>query len=948
MKFSLIGALTFCVGLAALSCKENKISTTTDTIPELKKLVDRVDPFIGTGGHGHTYPGATLPFGMVQLSPDTRLEGWDGCSGYHYSDSIIYGFSHTHLQGTGVSDYGDILFMPTNHKTSTADQWKDAYKSSFSHKNESASPGYYAVHLDQYNVDVELTTTERTGIHQYHFAPGDSCRLFIDMMHRDDLVRYDIQTIGDTVIYGYRISKAWAVEQHCYFYARFSKPFHNFRQLDVSSVATGSDGVRREILEEVQVFSVDFDPTDEITIKVGISGTDAYGAQHNLWSEAPHWDFEKYKTDASQKWETQLAKIKVEEGSEEDQKCFYTALYHCFTTPNLWSDVDHRFRGMDNQIHTAEGYDRYSVFSLWDTFRSLHPLFTYVERQRTADFIKTFLDMYKETGYLPVWELAGNETECMIGYHSASVITDAYVNGITDFDKTLALKAMMASSMGPGKDKQLYDSLGYVPADMFSESVSKTLEYAYDDWCIAQFARKTGNPDIYQKYILRAQNWKNLYDPETGFMRARKNGGFVDPFDPFEVNFHYTEANAWQYSFFVPHDIKTLIEYSGGDSAFIVKLDRLFSASTSTTGREQADITGLIGQYAHGNEPSHHMAYLYTDAGRPDLASRKVYQIMNEHYRPNPDGLSGNEDCGQMSAWLVLSRLGLYRVTPGIQHQYYPNDFSWKYTAADPSVFPGGDQNPLEIEPEHYTTDIVDHQITPVPIVMGPQTSFSSFSTVRIYCALKEAVIKVELTEENESKKTFIYSKPFSITKSCTIRAWAEATGNLKSKVVNAQYIKRQDNRKIRSISAYDNQYSAGGNDALVDGLRGSEDFRTGCWQGFQGKNIEVVVDMGQKQEISHAGISCYQDINPWIWFPSSVEFAVSKDGINFKPVGVVKNDVPITDKEISTHEFVLDFEKVEARYVRIIAIPAFDVIPQWHLGSGGKPWIFADEIIVR
>lgn len=948
MKFSLIGALTFCVGLAALSCKENKISTTTDTIPELKKLVDRVDPFIGTGGHGHTYPGATLPFGMVQLSPDTRLEGWDGCSGYHYSDSIIYGFSHTHLQGTGVSDYGDILFMPTNHKTSTADQWKDAYKSSFSHKNESASPGYYAVHLDQYNVDVELTTTERTGIHQYHFAPGDSCRLFIDMMHRDDLVRYDIQTIGDTVIYGYRISKAWAVEQHCYFYARFSKPFHNFRQLDVSSVATGSDGVRREILEEVQVFSVDFDPTDEITIKVGISGTDAYGAQHNLWSEAPHWDFEKYKTDASQKWDTQLAKIKVEEGSEEDQKCFYTALYHCFTTPNLWSDVDHRFRGMDNQIHTAEGYDRYSVFSLWDTFRSLHPLFTYVERQRTADFIKTFLDMYKETGYLPVWELAGNETECMIGYHSASVITDAYVNGITDFDKTLALKAMMASSMGPGKDKQLYDSLGYVPADMFSESVSKTLEYAYDDWCIAQFARKTGNPDIYQKYILRAQNWKNLYDPETGFMRARKNGGFVDPFDPFEVNFHYTEANAWQYSFFVPHDIKTLIEYSGGDSAFIVKLDRLFSASTSTTGREQADITGLIGQYAHGNEPSHHMAYLYTDAGRPDLASRKVYQIMNEQYRPNPDGLSGNEDCGQMSAWLVLSRLGLYRVTPGIQHQYYPNDFSWKYTAADPSVFPGGDQNPLEIEPEHYTTDIVDHQITPVPIVMGPQTSFSSFSTVRIYCALKEAVIKVELTEENESKKTFIYSKPFSITKSCTIRAWAEATGNLKSKVVNAQYIKRQDNRKIRSISAYDNQYSAGGNDALVDGLRGSEDFRTGCWQGFQGKNIEVVVDMGQKQEISHAGISCYQDINPWIWFPSSVEFAVSKDGINFKPVGVVKNDVPITDKEISTHEFVLDFEKVEARYVRIIAIPAFDVIPQWHLGSGGKPWIFADEIIVR
>ena len=922
-------------------------------------LSNYVNPFIGTGGHGHTYPGATMPFGMVQLSPDTRLDGWDGCSGYHYDDNHIYGFSHTHLQGTGVSDYGDILFMPTNHKIKIADTWNDAYKSSFSHSEEIAKPGYYKVNLKDYNIEAELTVTERIGIHRYTFATGDSCRLFIDMMHRDELYYYDIETIGDTAIRGYRVSKGWAAEQHCYFYAVFNKPFKNFIQLDVNYTEVDSiKKTTRKILEQVQVFSLTFDPTDQIMIKVGISGTDMDGAKNNCLSEAPHWDFDRYVKSASDKWEQQLNKIELKSEDKTELTNFYTSLYHCSTTPNLWSDVDGRYRGMDNKIHEAVGYNHYTVFSLWDTFRALHPLFTKIEKERTRDFIHTFLNMYNESGHLPIWELAGNETNCMIGYHAVSVIADAYAKGIRDFDHNLALKAMVATATIYGDDKKRLEEFGYLPSDEFAESVSKTLEYAYNDWCIAQFAKSIGNEEVYRRFIKRSQNWKNLFDPKTGFMRARANGGFVEPFDPYEVNFNYTEANAWQYFLFVPHDMGTLIDYLGGPDSLEKKLDMLFSASSNTTGREQADITGLIGQYAHGNEPSHHLAYLYNYTNAPEKCGQMVERILNTQYQNAPDGLCGNEDCGQMSAWYVMSKMGEYSVCPGGN---LPNEKNYlTRSTADQSnsnfIIEEKRTSSIKSNSEKITENIV----LPSPIIQSINSTFTDSSFVQIYCADTSAFIEISehrpcinpLTGKKEMANSGSY-EPFKGEKRIDFwnnRIFEATSYNEKDGVSKTSVCiisQRSNNLIILDKSPADKPYNQNDSEGLTDGLNGSTDFRTGRWQGFQGKNFSATLDLKTEKAISEIDLSCLQDIKSWIWFPSSIEIEISDDGVNFSLAGSLLNKESISDYLPQTKLMPVAINK-SCRYIRITTKPAFDIIPTWHLGAGGKPWIFVDEIIVR
>ncbi len=910
----------------------------------IKSIADYVNPLIGTDAHGHTYPGATVPFGMVQLSPDTRLDGWDGCSGYHYSDSVIYGFSHTHLQGTGVSDYGDILFMPTNYKTKRADTWQDAYKSSFKKSTEKASAGYYSVQLEDYNIRTELTATERVGIHKYTFAKGDSCRLFIDMMHRDYLKYYDIMTIGDTAVFGYRVSKAWADEQHCYFYAVFNKPFKNYTQLDISYEEKNEEtGKTSNVIEQVQVFSLSFDPTDELMVKVGISGTDINGAQNNLYTEAPHWNFEQYKAAAKAKWEQALSRAPIIEKNNNELSKYYTALYHCYTVPNLWSDVDGRYRGMDNTIHSGKGYDRYTVFSLWDTFRAYHPLMSTLEPERTRDWIRTFLDMYLERGELPVWELAANETYCMIGYHSIPVIVDAYMRGIRDFDHLLALEAMKNASNGPQKEKEAYVKYGYVPSDKFSESVSKTLEFAYDDWCIAVFAKEIGDTVTHRDYIRRAQNWKNVFDPKTKFMRPRKNGGFIEPFDPYQVDFNYTEANSWQYSLFVPHDIATYIDIIGGKDSLENWLDRLFNASSQTTGREQADITGLIGQYAHGNEPSHHAAFLYQFTNKPEKTKQYVNRIMKDFYTNTPDGLCGNEDCGQMSAWYVLARNNAYSFLPGnpqfIAVDNHPNSFSnLNFPTASNYI------------PNRITNNI----ITPNPIIQGPQMPFTDSTEVVIYCADKDA--RIDVTFHYHNKETNLYSqvtdsfigeKKFIIADDVTIKATAKSNHAIESKRETCVIKKRNGLRKIVSLPELDNQYTGGGRDALVDGVRGGEDFKTGGWQGFHGKDLEVVIDLGKKEDIHQVTLSCLEDTRSWIWFPSNVEVLISDDGIHYTHVGKAMNLKPTETENIQQKDFSIPVNK-QVKFIKVIAKPAFETIPSWHLGAGGKPWIFADEIIIE
>lgn len=649
---------------------------------EKQQLTQFVNPFVGTDFHGHTFPGATYPFGMVQLSPDTRLTGWDGCSGYHYSDTTVYGFSHTHLSGTGVSDYGDILIMPVSGYSHPKIS-NELYKSSFSHKKEKATPGYYEVYLDSYGILAQLTAGKRVGMHKYTFKKGDKPQIILDLVHRDAVIDSKIEIGGKSIIKGYRQSKKWAEDQIVYFYIEFSEPVADallYKDDEISKDDlikkdgnTKTSGFKKSSLASTSIsgknckaiFTFGSSKNNEVILKIGISSVSEENAKLNLYSEVEGWEFEKLRADVQNAWNSYLNKIEIKTDNLENKKIFYTALYHTAISPNIYSDVNGEYRGMDRKVHKAIGYDQYTVFSLWDTYRALHPLFTIIEQNRTVDFIKSFLAMYREAGKLPIWELSGNETNCMIGYHSVSVMADALKKGIGNFDTKYALEAMIESSNKKEFGIDIYARNGYIPAEKEHESVSKTLEYAYDDWCIAQFARMTGRADVYKEYIRRAQYYKNNFDASTGFMRPKLLGKWLEPFSPTEVNVHFIEANSWQYSFYVPQDIETHIKMVGGDDAYSRKLDELFSASNKTTGRTQVDITGLIGQYAHGNEPSHHTAYLYNYTGKPWKTQEIVRQIMTTLYSSAPDGLCGNDDCGQMSAWYVFSALGFYPVTPG-------------------------------------------------------------------------------------------------------------------------------------------------------------------------------------------------------------------------------------------------------------------------------------------
>ncbi len=634
-----------------ISCSENKDYT------------HLVDPFIGTGGHGHTFPGATLPFGMVQLSPDTRWENWDGSSGYHYSDKTIMGFSHTHLSGTGAPEYCDILLMPTTGRLQILpgdeNNSKTGYRSSFTHENESASPGYYSVLLDDYGVLAELTATIRSGFHKYTFPKTDSAHIIIDLKNRDHVLESNIEIISDTEIQGFRKSRRWAKEQFVYFYAEFSKPFKSY---GIALNDTLIQGISKADGKSIRAF-VNFttDKNEQILVKVGISAVSIEGARKNLEAENKSWDFEKVRNSARENWNKFLSKIEVEGGTDREQRIFYTSLYHLAIAPNIFMDVDGKYRGVDHSIHMAEGFKNYTVFSLWDTFRAAMPLYTIIDQERYSDYIKTFLEMYRIGGRLPQWELAGNYTGVMIGYHTHSAILDAYVKGLRDFDHELAFEAMKKRV----ENIPYYKDLGFIPADKVGGSVSMVMEYSYNDWSVSQMAKFLNKDIDYHDYQQRARFYQNMFDPSTGFMRPKNlDGSWITPFDPTEGSDHFVEGNSFQYSLFAPHDINGLIDLIGGDQEFIDWMDNLFTTE-SQHDEKAIDATGLIGQYAHGNEPSHHMAYLYNYAGAPWKTQAMVRTILDTMYDDKPDGLSGNEDCGQMSAWYIFSAMGFYPVCPG-------------------------------------------------------------------------------------------------------------------------------------------------------------------------------------------------------------------------------------------------------------------------------------------
>lgn len=633
-----------------------------------KSPVDYVNPFIGTAEHGHVYPGATVPFGMIQLSPDTRIDTWDGCSGYHYSDSRMLGFSHNHLSGTGCGDLGNILLIPTVGKVRMTPGAKagEGYSTHFSHAQESASPGYYAVTLPDYGVKVELTATTRVGLHRYTFPESDSAHVILDVQHGIHNGPTDaVATIeNDHTVTGYRRSDGWGGDKIYYYVIEFSKPFVS---AGVGQVDTDAPGNQSQGRETKGHFDFKTKAGEQILVRVALSTVSIEGARKNLRAEMPGWDFDAVAKAAHKEWDKALSAMTVETRDENLKETFYTALYHAMLAPTVLSDVDGQYRGPDKQVNAAKDYTYYSTFSLWDTFRAEHPLLTLVQPRRVNDFVRSMLDHAAESeeGTLPVWTESGKENWCMIGNHAIPVITDAYLKGFRDWDAEEALAAMVASMDKNRADLQPYRERGFIPTGREVQSVSKVLEYAYDDACIARMARALGKEDIAKKYAERSQNWKNVFDPATGLMRGKNSdGSWVTPFDPKRIQFDdYTEANAWQYSFFVPQDVPGLIAKMGGDDKFVAKLDEMFDTQEKIP-NQLSDVTGLIGMYAHGNEPCHHIAYLYNYAGQPWKAQVRTRQVATMLYTNTPGGICGNDDCGQTSAWYVFTALGFYPVDP--------------------------------------------------------------------------------------------------------------------------------------------------------------------------------------------------------------------------------------------------------------------------------------------
>lgn len=679
---ALLLALLACAGAAGAASRDDAYGS--------------VDPFIGTGEGGHTYPGATVPFGMVQLSPDTEhhdfRQGYKWAAGYRYADPTILGFSHTHFSGTGHSDLGDVLVMPiagdVRLDPGEEDKPGSGYRSRFEHSSEKAEPGYYAVTLSDYGIRAELTATARVGVHRYTFPAGKPAHLLLDL--RSSIYDYPGKVLWsrlrlrpDGTVTGFRETRGWAPGRQLYFALRFSEPMTGHalydREQDLlykgfAPPATDAPEQRAQVEGRALEGVFDFGALSGRTLilKVAISPVSEDGAAANLDAEMPGWDFDAVHAAARQAWSRALAAVEVT-AAPDMKKSFYTSLYHALLAPTLDMDVDGRYRGPDNAVHQAKDFQFYSTFSLWDTYRAEHPLLILVQpAQRSADVVNSLLAFQQESPYgmLPVWSYAGLETWCMIGYHAVAVISDAYQKGIRGFPADAALKAMVATaSYGPYDGLQYYMRLGYVPIDKEKEAASKTVEYAFDDWTIARMAEAMGEKSTAAAFYKRAENWRNVFDPRTGFIRAKKtDGSFNEPFDPAAVGYgsDYTEGNAWQYSWYEPQDVGGLIRALGGDDKLTAKLDAVFD--TKVDPKEFAnveDISGLIGYYAHGNEPSHHIAYLYDYAGRPWKTQARLKQIMDSQYAPTPDGLSGNDDCGQMSAWFIFTALGFYPVAPG-------------------------------------------------------------------------------------------------------------------------------------------------------------------------------------------------------------------------------------------------------------------------------------------
>lgn len=952
-----------------------------------------VNPFIGTGGHGHTFPGATVPFGMVQLSPDTRKDGWDGCGGYHYSDTVIYGFSHTHLSGTGVPDYGDLLVTPVCGSYPKTPRYLSptGYGSTFSHSYEKAEPGYYKVLLDGGKITAELSATAHCGVHQYTFNGEGTRYIVLDLDYRDKVINADFTKVSPQQIQGFRESEGWAKHQYFYFTLIPSVPYEKVEKIT-------ENGQHRLVMTFPKTAA-------SVELRVGISSVDLAGSAINLEIETQGLNLVNARQNAAALWENELGKISVDDENSQHKTLFYTALYHSFLAPNIFSDVDGRYRGRDGAIHIIDGsIPQYTVFSLWDTYRATHPLFNIIDQKRTIGYLTTFLRQFEQGGDLPVWELAGNETECMIGFHSASVLADAYVKGIEGLDAEKALKAMLATSTLNEFGKKPFIEQGMIASDQESESVSKALEYAYDHYCISEFARtlqeKTSSPNNYgeisKKHLIYSYAFINHFDPSQKFMRARRGAQWLSPYDPTEVNFNFTEANSWQYSLYAPQHPELLTNLIGGKKALSTWLDNMFNSKLPMSGRDQADITGLIGQYAHGNEPSHHVAYMYNYSSTPWKTQLMVDSIQRTMYRNAPDGLAGNEDCGQMSSWYVLSALGFYPIAPGSTEYEIGHPLFSKVTVQlergktltviktgqgiyiseiklngkiiaqinHSDLMNGGTlEYVMRITPKvsEVANDLfeveVPKEFVPLPFILSSESIFEDSLRIEMGVVPLKGVhtgIEFALNDPSKEPKWKTYQSPFYLHASSQIliRTKRSDGGSPRySAAISSSFIKKDKNVNLELKSTYAPSYAAAGPNTLIDKIRGGNDFRTGTWQGFQGKDVEALVSFQKPVAIHKLGVSFLRDLNSWIFDPSEVSMEVSSNGKDYTEVVNHRFD-PMTAEKASVEEkkctsYVQAVNLSGIRFVRV-RVKNSGPCPSWHLGNGNPTWLFLDEIIIE
>lgn len=639
---------------------------------EMEDLTQFVDPRIGTGGHGHVFYGANVPYGFIQLGPTSIPQSWDWVSGYHVSDSTVIGFPHTHLSGTGIGDLHDINVMPVvgevTYSRGDASSYETGLWSYSDRSKEVVTPGYYRTHLSRYNVDVELTATKRVGFHKYTFLGNESPAIVFDMVNGgcwDKTTEAVIRVVNDSTVSGYRYSKGWADDQRVFFRAEFLRKFDNVEFIVNDSVKEGDMAKGAQLFARVNFAAGNQEP---VYMKVALSPTSEEGAQLNMQTELSGWDFEKTIADAKAAWNKELNKVKVYTTDEASKKIFYTSLYHTLFAPSEFCDVNGDYYGADKQMHKGEGFVNYTTFSLWDTYRAAQPLMTILHPEKMSDIINTMLHIHQQQGKLPVWHLMGCETNCMVGNPGVPVVADAILKDIKGFDTELAFKALKESSMLPERGMEHRIEYGFIPADKMTEAIAYDMEYAIADWAVAQAAQKLGKQEDYEYFLKRSKSYKNYFDASTGFMRGKMlDGSWRTPFSPYASSHReddYCEGNAWQYTWLVPHDVEGLVECFGSKEAFVNKLDSLFLANGDMGEASSPDISGLIGQYAHGNEPSHHTVYLYTLVGQPWKTADRIKEILHTMYTDQPDGLSGNEDVGQMSAWYILSSFGFYQVEP--------------------------------------------------------------------------------------------------------------------------------------------------------------------------------------------------------------------------------------------------------------------------------------------